>query len=191
MANRAPPSETHYLGEESSGDAFAYTWDATPVVVPSTPATVPDGVSAVLSLPRNLSKGPKCRRAGLSRASLYVVNVEQSDATVSVPSKPPVVIFELWTVGGETASRVFGAKWSPPVWSGNGARGFLLQVSGLLADGFEWRACVDPTSGAPSIPRQLRFHLHWVVDREGGGFEILVGANIEITVIDILQRVKL
>lgn len=178
MGSPAPESASHYLDLPGSGNAFAYSWDHTPVPVPSSPVADPEGVSAIISQSRSLSKGPHCRQSGISRASLTVIELEQADRKLATPTVPPTIALELWGVSGEIRTRVVSAKWTPVSWAV--ARGFVLQVSGLLLEGYELRWAIDTAVPIGATRAPLLARVRWVVDRAGGGFQSLAGPNVTI-----------
>lgn len=171
---RAPQDRVHVLPSETAGDVHAYSWDAVPIPVPLSGDH--EGAAAVTSFVPPGAKGPHCIRAGLSRCAVHIVRLSQFDTAAAVPSQPPQIEFSVWSLAGEVASQVVAGQWSPPTWVG--ASGLLIQLAGVLCEGFELRWRVDGTSAPPAVPRQLRAHMRFVVDRVGGPFELLYGPNV-------------
>lgn len=171
---RTPQDREHFIPRDLAGDVYSYAWDAVPVPVPLSDED--EGASAISSYTPTGAKGPHCIRAGLSRAAIHIVRLSQFDGAAAIPPVPPRVSLSVWGRVGEISSLIATAQWSPATWTT--AAGFLIQVAGVLVEGFELRWRVDGTSPAPAVPRQLRAHLRWIVDREGAGFELLSGPNV-------------
>lgn len=188
MADRAPESATIRLEEAQGSILTAWSAKHVPVTLPASPDGAPVGVSVITSACRREATAASAGaawRAGLSRAALSCTHIEQSDRQVANPPTVPRIFLEVWSVTAEVASHVVSATWAPTI--GWGAGQFLLQVQGLLCEGFELRACVDPTTPLPTIARALRARMQWVVDREPGGFQVLTGPGIAVTKFSITK----
>lgn len=187
---RAPADRTFYIPPEDGADLGAWSFDHTPCglgVRNSSSEDVP-GVSAINSVDPNKGRthGPHCRRAGWSRVGVWLVDARLDlRGGVAPPATPAEVLLELWAINGETASRVCAATWTP----GGGAPdpwplkgGLLIGCAGVLAEGWELRAWVD--NAVAGLSRPMVLHLRWTMDRGGGGFELLEGADTSVTTVD-------
>lgn len=122
---------------------------------------------------------------GMCRTHRYMVNNASSRCFVNVllingngiDTLPGDVQFELRQSSGCIPTVRFAGVWSPTANGGNwDAKGFLVQVGGMLSTSWEIRAIVVPTIATP-VPHKFSWVLEFIFDRIGDNNQVIKGPN--------------
>lgn len=132
-----------------------FAWVCSPVSIPIASET-----AGLCGIQVACPKGVEFSKSGLSRLSVGFSYFKGDNGQATSPR----VDLEIYALSGGVGLLVASVDLPPFAWSGSG-RGLVCGVSGVLAEGFEVRARVEPgIAGAVEIMTRVRL----VVDRGAG-----------------------
>lgn len=132
-----------------------FIWLCSPVSIP-----VADETAGLCGIQVACPKGVELSKGGLSRISVGFPYFKGDNGAANSPR----VDLEVWALSGGVATRLAEVDLPPFPWNASG-RGLVCGVSGILAEGFEVRARVEPNAAdACEILTRVRL----VVDRAAG-----------------------
>lgn len=153
-----PPAPLSRICQIESGSLSddGYIWVCSPVNIP-----VADETAGLVGVQVTCPKGVELSKGGLSQVSVGFPFFKGDNGNANSPR----VDLEIWALSGGVGTRLVEVDLPPFAWNGSG-RGLVCGVAGILAEGFEVRARVDPTTANPC---EILTRVRMVVDRRSSG----------------------